>query len=767
MCKHIHNENIYKAELKGHTIYKDECVYCFGNPFSEAGLNLCLTCYIGTCAGYMERNIFDHTDLHKQKTHHLVYLNIKQNKEKVEAPKEEINKIAINKEGGGIIDLEVVTNKYKLICSDCQIVEEDIPEEYNSLIKAIEDHHSAYKQAQLEAWELEVKPCSHSRDFSKTIDNNTYNVNLSNCADCDLKSNLWLCLTCGNTGCGRKNYDGSGGKNHAIEHYKGAMHPVSVKIGTLGGEAPPSAYCYICDDDVHVPNVDKILPKFGIDIKNMAKTEKTINEMSLEFNLNFELSKSFERDEQLTKFSDELKPNGLINIGNSCYINSVVVNLFSILDLYKAFSINNPKVQEFIYNYSNNPATSIEIQSSKLADVISDKAFYDPSLEIRPYMFKHIVGKDHPEFRTQRQQDAAEYLTHVLQYIQSAENKLETTKATSMFNFESSNVLTCTKCCSYYVRDNISNVFDINFNKNIVDKIIANYDEKTQEDYQLNLVQVIREGIEADDEVLKCKNCSGKQIFHSKIYIRKFPKYLILKIQNFALLNFQAVKLHFNLSFDYDKLDLNYIDVNNVENSGGNRMELSEDLEFNTEHLETLRNMGFSDNRIKRALAETSNNIENAINLLFTKEGDPEFDKPLNAKGDTDATFFNEVNAIVGAMGVPPEYVKKVCKNFKDKGADFVINYLFDNPEDTGALMDIEEPKITDQKIHDTGSRKYKPIGSVVHLGKSTHVGHYVAFTKKPIGGKSQWVYYNDDKVYLAEKPKIGKSYLLFLEQLQ
>ena len=190
MCKHIHNETIYKADLKGFTVYKDECVYCFEGPSSEAGLNLCLTCYIGTCSTYLERNIFDHTDLHKQKTNHPVYLNIKQTKEKVKAPKEEINKLAINKEGGGIIDVEVVTNSFKLICSDCQIVEEDIPEEYNTLIKAIEDHHSAYKQTQLEAWELELKPCTHSKTVGESIDNSTYSVNLSQCTDCDLKSNL-------------------------------------------------------------------------------------------------------------------------------------------------------------------------------------------------------------------------------------------------------------------------------------------------------------------------------------------------------------------------------------------------------------------------------------------------------------------------------------------------------------------------------------------------------------------------------------------------
>lgn len=36
------------------------------------------------------------------------------------------------------------------------------------------------------------------------------------CADCDLSTNLWMCLTCGNLGCGRKVYGGSGGNEHGI-----------------------------------------------------------------------------------------------------------------------------------------------------------------------------------------------------------------------------------------------------------------------------------------------------------------------------------------------------------------------------------------------------------------------------------------------------------------------------------------------------------------------------------------------------------------------
>jgi ubiquitin carboxyl-terminal hydrolase 5/13 len=35
-------------------------------------------------------------------------------------------------------------------------------------------------------------------------------------------------------------------------------------------------------------------------------------------------------------------------------------------------------------------------------------------LGIKPIMFKSLIGKGHPEFSTKRQQDAAEFLLHLI-----------------------------------------------------------------------------------------------------------------------------------------------------------------------------------------------------------------------------------------------------------------------------------------------------------------------------------------------------------------
>lgn len=73
-------------------------------------------------------------------------------------------------------------------------------------------------------------------------------------------------MTCGNIGCGRKYFDGTGGNNHGIDHFEKSQHCVSVKIGTINSEDNPSAYCYNCNDDVKVFKLKETLWKFDIDM---------------------------------------------------------------------------------------------------------------------------------------------------------------------------------------------------------------------------------------------------------------------------------------------------------------------------------------------------------------------------------------------------------------------------------------------------------------------------------------------------------------------
>lgn len=106
----------------------------------------------------------------------------------------------------------------------------------NAIVDAILSSLSSAKQSDIKAWEEVIEPCEHTLCLVQDAPKKLAQQDLAHCADCDLKENLWLCLACGNLGCGRKQYDGSGGNSHAIEHFNKTGHGVNVKLGTITAE---------------------------------------------------------------------------------------------------------------------------------------------------------------------------------------------------------------------------------------------------------------------------------------------------------------------------------------------------------------------------------------------------------------------------------------------------------------------------------------------------------------------------------------------------
>lgn len=74
----------------------------------------------------------------------------------------------------------------------------------------------------------------------------------------------------------------------------------------------------------------------GIDFGSQKKTEKSIAEMNLDLNLNFTLSKQLE-DEKNDKLMFGEDYTGMNNIGNSCYLNSVVQMLNSLPEVKEQY----------------------------------------------------------------------------------------------------------------------------------------------------------------------------------------------------------------------------------------------------------------------------------------------------------------------------------------------------------------------------------------------------------------------------------------------
>lgn len=127
---------------------------------------------------------------------------------------------------------------------------------------------------------------------------------LAHCQKCDLKENLWLCLTCGSLGCGRQQFGGLGGNGHGLQHFEETQHPISVKLGTITPEGNAGIfhtpddlteqalngntdiYCYICNDSKLDPDLARHLATFGINVQTQTKTEKSMTELVSHFEMN-------------------------------------------------------------------------------------------------------------------------------------------------------------------------------------------------------------------------------------------------------------------------------------------------------------------------------------------------------------------------------------------------------------------------------------------------------------------------------------------------
>lgn len=573
ICSHFQNFTEIANKLSNSDkINKEQCSDCFLEDTCQGGIDLCLECFNGGCthADLGNNGQDGHSQSHFSKTKHNLVLNIKKEIHLSKRDSEEITKIGINVEGGGgDAFIELPKYVYLFKCLSCIVSFSPSSQEHINFVRSVEDRISSGLSEKVKAWELEILPCEHSRNLisnkpTPNINNNN-NDNIKKlenqtkkCADCDLQTNLWICLTCGNLGCGRKYFDGTGGNSHGVGHYESTKHSVAVKLGTLGGKEEPSAYCYICNNDVKVENIKEVLKSFNIDVDKMRKTEKTINQMSLEVNLNFELSQAFEAKEQLSLLSQIDSKNyfwGIDNIGNSCYLNSCL-QMLSVLresfvkDILTNCSLDHPQLKD-IYKMFHGLRRTSSGQLSLLS--MGKENMKDYCYLPKPFQFRKMIAKDHPEFKTSRQQDAVEYLTHLLNQL--SEFKASSVPAKDYFRTSTYNKLECTVCKHFYLRETESFSLKVEFRHDQIQKILAG-------NLDVSFTDLISNGLFNGDEVINCDFCKKKNIFDSSIFIKSLPENLLIFVKPFYFEGLTAKKLHYDLKYDTNCFDLSKLVLN-------------------------------------------------------------------------------------------------------------------------------------------------------------------------------------------------------------
>ena len=769
-CPHISTENI-SFSVQGKRVFKDQCMKCYDNPRSPNGLDVCLKCF----SGYCKSEMFNHTNLHFSQFSHPIVMNIKEQKvieEKKENEPVKITKLAIGKPGGADFTGEQWEQIIQVSCKKCnKVIDYEKNEQLKSLVTSVLNAASESEKSGIKAWEEEILPCEHTLTLQQFPGVKIVDSSLKKCSQCDLSSNLWLCLTCGNLSCGRKE---AGGNAHAIEHYKQTKHPLVVKTGTITPNGEASLYCYDCDNDVKDPELPNHLIHFGIDINTQKKTDKTVTEMNLDFNLNFTLSKTIEDGKVLTPLYGP-GYTGLENLGNSCYMNSVLQILLS-LEPFKKWYLDG--ALEHLNTCYKNPIECYMCQMSKImyglhSGMYSVKKERElPATEegkkgeieeyqdgIKPSSFKLYFGRDHPDFSSNKQQDALEYMSYLLD-IMKTEDRGRKIDPLKLFTFEIENRMECTKCHCVKYRKQKQVSLSLSCN---------NIKEKKEETSECTMEESISKFLgEEIVDGLECSECKAKTNWIKTQKVLNFPKYLIVIFQRFDVINWVPVKLEVQFKPQLDNFDLKILQRDHSK-PNEKVLEVAADVlamdeerepEFKQDDLNYLLQCGIPELGAKWALYKNNNNPDIAMGWYCEHSEDPDIKQPLpkikvqkgKSKSNVDPVALQN---LIG-MGFTEQKATIALKK-NHNNVDNALNFLFDHPEDlVDDTMDIDEEE-EEKELNKGNGSLYNIYGYITHLGKNADHGHYVCHIRKE---GDTWTYFNDLRVNSWDNPPVHKGYI-------
>ncbi|KDQ18731.1 hypothetical protein BOTBODRAFT_29107 [Botryobasidium botryosum FD-172 SS1] len=795
-CTHLATVATLAPPRLSQSVHREECTQCFDSQDLPSGVDVCLTCFNGGCVDKERHHALDHYT----KFNHPLALNIKR-KLKVKPKRDDqeppLKKLAIIEER----EEDKYEYTYAFRCWGCGGVEltglsED--PKGRALIDGIMSSMSSARQSEVKAWEEEILACEHTLTLDQSSSQHIEASGLAHCVKCDLKENLWLCMTCGSLGCGRQQFGGIGGNGHGLQHYEETRHPVSIKLGTITAEGTADIYCYECNDSKLDPELALHLASFGININTQTKTEKTVTELQIEQNLKFDFSLTGEDGKALEPiFGPGL--TGLSNLGNSCYMASVIQTLFSLAPFQLRYQ--SDMATHSLTCSEESPAGCIECQMRKLADGLLSGRYSHPRTDpaplplplpgtenqqlptfqegIKPAMLKHLIGKGHEEFSTMRQQDSEEFFTHLLKVLRQDARKRGYPvehEPTGLFQFGMEQKLQCGECKRVRYRVDEHDTVSLAVPAKEKGKDADGKVEYASVDIAECLGMLT--GVEALE--YHCPGCQ-KNVYATKQYrFATFPDILVVHAKKFQLVNWVPQKL--DIPVLLPSSDILLLDQYLGHGKQENEVELPEESAgapalppFDAAAMAQLEGMGFPTIRCQKALLATGNsNAEAAMEWLFGHMEDPDIDDPIvtstqPAAGPEPSA---EQVSMLADMGFSHAQARKALRE-TNGSAERAIEWLFSHPDDMGeepaaAGAPVSAPKAAGSK---TLPAQYRLKAFISHKGPSVHSGHYVTHIRKDApDGSSQWVLFNDEKVVKADEESVKGlkplAYLYFFERV-
>ncbi|KAJ0264582.1 Ubiquitin carboxyl-terminal hydrolase 14 [Hirschfeldia incana] len=777
-----------------HRIYKHECCLSFDTPRSEGGLFVDMNSFLAFGKDYVAWN--------HEKTGNPVYLHIKETPKSVpeDRPLKKPTLLAIGVDGGFDNNETEYEESYSIVILpdfvSLPFPSVELPEKVRIAVDTVLSAVGAERREQVAAWTAEEKKASeHALRLQQIKSGVVVPPSGWKCAKCDKKENLWLNLTDGMILCGRKNWDGTGGNNHAVEHYKETGYPIAVKLGTITADLEAAdVYSYAEDDSVLDPLLAQHLAHFGIDFSSMQKTEMTTAERELDQNTNFDWNRIQESGKELVPVFGP-GYTGLANLGNSCYLAATMQILFSTHSFISRYYSHQSLKLAFDMTPAD-PTLDLNMQLTKLGHGLLSGKYSIPVTEkdaatrdarqegIPPRMFKSVVAAGHGEFSSMRQQDALDFFFHLFDKLERGKLRADLDPSRSFKFGVEEKVLCSSGKVSYNKREDC--ILSLNIplqeatNKDELEAFNNQKAGKGLEENNMSTDEIVRPRVPLEaclatfaspEEIHDYYSTAlkGKTTAIKTTGLTSFPDYLVLHMRKFVM---EAGWVPKKLDVYIDVPDV--IDISHMRSKGlqpgeellpdGVAEEVMETAQpvANEEIVAQLVSMGFNQLHCQKAAINTSNaGVEEATNWLFSHMDDPDIDAPIsNQASDVDQS---SVDTLI-SFGFAEEVARKALKA---SGGDIekATDWIFNNPNASVSDMEVSSSssaQTPSQTGLPDGGGRYKLFGIVSHMGTSTYCGHYVAHILK----EGRWVIFNDSKVGISTDPPKDMGYLYFFQRL-
>ncbi|KAG7282859.1 hypothetical protein CRUP_020697, partial [Coryphaenoides rupestris] len=666
---------------------------------------------------------------------------------------------------------------------------EELPALVTIACDAVLNSPSAYKKQEPESWEEEIQVSRHARSLRQQDNDVRIRPSGWKCQKCEMRENLWLNLTDGAVLCGKWFFDGSGGNGHALDHYKDTNFPLAVKLETI---TPDGADVYSFEEEEAVldPHISEHLSHFGIDMLQMQ--QRTENGHHTDNN---SLARPRVSEwEVIQESASKLKAvygsgyTGVKNLGNSCYLSTVMQVLFSIPEFQRMAKLG--------YGLLSGQFSKPPMKSELIEQVMKEEHKHQQK-GISPKMFKALVSKGHPEFSSNRQQDAHEFLQHVVNLVERNSGGAE--NPSDVFRFLMEERLQCcqTRRVRYAQR--------VDYLMQLPAPIEAATNRAAGTPRSRACLQAFTEPENIPDfwsSALQAKSAGVKTSRFAS-----FPEYLVLQIKKFTF-GVDWIPKKIDLSIDVpDFLDLNRLRATGLqageeelpdlsppivlpEDTRDNSMSSLDSPEIDEAAVMQLAEMGFPLEACRKAVYYTGNmGPEMAFNWIVAHMEEPDFAEPLSlasstiellpsssetlpySSGTLDNSPPEESIAILTSMGFPRSHTIQALRA-TNNNLERALDWIFTHPEEEeggDVLSDMADTEPTDHAFSNTNSHsdptlspdphaagprikdgpgRYELFAFISHMGASTMSGHYVCHIKK----EGRWVIYNDHKTPLGER---------------